>query len=234
MSRLESQRNQNLNKKIFLYILVIIALIYFIITVGVKLLINTVLFFTNFKSKDTVNNTEQQNSDLFLPPEVNDLPIATNEAKIIISGKTIKGKQLEIIVNDESQVKKNTDSDTFEETLDLKKGENEIYLTLTDKSKNIQKTTTTYKVTYKSEKPKLDISSPKDQEKFSKDEINISGETEKDNNVRINDLPGIVFADGKFSYSVKLKEGENKVKVEAIDIAGTIEKKELTVFYQKE
>jgi len=44
----------------------------------------------------------------------------------------------------------------------------------------------------------------------------------------------VVSGDGKFTYSVRIKEGENIIRVVATDVAGNEEVKEIKVIYEKD
>ena len=90
-----------------------------------------------------------------------------------------------------------------------------------------------YKISYLKDEPKLEISFPNDGASFSKadQEINIRGTTDPENAVKINDFIAIVDTEGNFSYILKLKEGENKIKIVAANLAGKTSEKELTVSY---
>lgn len=198
-------------------------------------MINTALFIAKLSQKDKTNQAKTTNvDDINLPPEIFDLPEATNSAKIKVSIQAVSSDKVLLYVNDQLQKEIEPNEDVFEQEIELKKGENSIYLISENQKTKQKKDSKTYQIIYKDEKPLLEITSPQDKEKTNKDEIQISGRTEKEVFVRINDFPVIVDSEGGFASSLKLKEGENKIKVEAKDIAGNTEIKELTIIYQKE
>jgi hypothetical protein len=88
-------------------------------------------------------------------------------------------------------------------------------------------------ISYLKSLPKLEISTPADGASFSKadSEINVSGNTDAENTVRVNDFIAIVDGAGNFSYLLKLSEGDNKIKITATNPAGSNTSKELTVSY---
>ena len=90
-----------------------------------------------------------------------------------------------------------------------------------------------YKISYLKGEPKLEIGFPSDGASFTKadQEINVSGTTDPDNTVKVNDFIAIVDTNGNFSYFLKLKEGENKIKIVATNPAGKTSEKEITVSY---
>lgn len=235
MTRLEKYRQKRYLSQIILSFFLLILVILFLGTIGLKLLINTSLFIANLshKNKPIADKTTTE-ENFILPPEIFDVPNATNSATIKITGKTTPQKKLVFYVNEEIQKEIVPENESFEEEIKLVKGENSLYLVLEDLQNDIKKQSKTYRIIYKDEKPKLEITAPYDQEIVAKGEIQIIGSTDKEVFVKINGLPTVVDAEGKFSYPMKLKEGANKITIEAEDLVGNRETKELTVNYQKE
>lgn len=221
--------------QIIFYLLLLILIIIFIATIGIKLLINTTIFVAEISHRNRdYSNQKTAKTDYILPPKILELPNATNSAKIPIIIKAVSGKNLSIFLNDDLYKEATLQENFFKTDIDLTPGENSIYLILEDPQTKEKKQSVMYRLIYKNEKPKLEITSPQNQEKVSKDEIVIAGQTDKEVFVKISNLPVVVDAEGKFSSTLKLTQGENKIKIEAQDIAGNIEIKELTVIYQKE
>ena len=222
-------------RRIVFYFFLLILTIIFVATIGIKFLINLTLFIADITHPKIENSFSQsKNLELFLPPEILEIPTATNSPKIKISGKATKGKNLSLFINNQLKEKIFLENDFFEMAIDLPSFKNSLYFILEDPKTKEKKQSNVYQVIYKKEKPKLEIISPKDQEKINQEEIVIIGKTDKEVMVKINDLPVVVSATGQFSYSLKLQSGENKIIVTATDIAGNQETKELTVIYQKE
>ncbi len=226
-----SHRQKKYNNQIYKYLIILVILVVFMGTIGVKMLINLSLFIAS-KSDNKV--TTQDNTSFLLPPTIDTIPDATNSAKIKISGSASSGNKLTLFVNDDRDGEVSIKDDEFETEVLLKKGSNEIYLTIENTKTKEKKESEKYHVIYINSKPKLDISSPHDGDKVSSQDITVSGSTDKDVNITINDSPVVISADQKFQYSLKLNEGENKIKVVATDIAGNQEIKEMTVTYKKE
>jgi hypothetical protein len=221
--------------QIILYLFLLILIVIFIATVGIKLIINITLYVAEITHQNRDKSIQQTTeTEFLLPPEISDLPNATNSAIILITTKATSGKNLSIYINDQLKKEILLQEDSVESEIELSPGENSIYLLLKDPKTRETKKSVIYKVIYKNKKPFLEITSPKDQEKFSKEDIQVMGKTEKEVFVRLNELPIVTDTEGKFSYNLKLKEGENKIIIVAQDIAGNIETKELTVIYQKE
>lgn len=178
--------------------------------------------------------SSENNTQYLLPPEIFNLPTATNSSVLKISGRADIGKDLQIFVNGVNQTEFNLTEETFETEINLEKGENLIYLILKDPQTNKKKKSEIYKVFYKAEKPRLEIIKPENNSIVKEEEIKIEGKTEKEVLVKINDNPVVVNANNEFIYPLKLQPGENKISIKATDIAGNEEIKELTINYQKE
>lgn len=205
-------------------------------TVGFKILFSASFFVSSLFSKRDEKVLTKTDEDFMATIDITDIPSATNSATVVISGSVLNIDSLDFYLND-SKVKTISvlNQDNFnEEIKDLVKGENEIYLIGKNKQSNKKKKSADFKVIYKSEKPKLEIKEPADNSKVSNQEIKVSGTTDKETFIKVNNLPIVVDAMGNFSTTVRLKEGENKIEVTAQDVAQNIELKTLTVTYQKE
>jgi len=233
MSRLENYQRKKGNTRILFYFVILIALLYFIFTTGIKLLINSSIFISNIGKKNT--QTESQiPQDFTLPPEILDYPTATNSAKANVSFRIALDKKYEIFVNDESIKKDISNEEKITQEIDLKKGDNTFYVLMTDDKLMSKKTSPTIKIVYSDTKPKLEISSPNSGDKVNREEISINGQTDKDIEIRINEMPVVLSSEYKFSQTVRLKEGENKFMIVAFDMAGNKTEKEITVSYVKD
>lgn len=175
---------------------------------------------------------EKTKEELLLPPRLAALPIATNSAKISISGFAESGSTIEIFLNDvlmgSALVSK---EEKFElSDLTLEEGENKIYAFTRVNNKRSPASRTIY-VAFKKSPPKLEISSPADNAVISDKErkVNIEGETDPDTSLSINGHWVIVKKDGTFSFELLLSEGENKIEIIARDAAGNEVSKTLSV-----
>ncbi len=208
-----------------------VLLIIFFATIGFKLLINTSLFIANITSGSRGSSTINS-QDFVLAPELLSLPDATSSASLAVHGTATDGSQLSIIVNGANQEELVVDGDTFDTNILLQKGLNEIYVEMRMKKLNIFKKSDTYSVLYQNEKPKLIIDSPTNGSRISQTDITVSGSTDPDVSVRVNGSPTIANAEGKFSASIRIKEGENKIVITATNRAGTVETQELTAIFE--
>lgn len=234
MGRLERVQEKKMKNTITMYIVVIFVILYFIFTFGIKLLLNTSSFISGLfpqPSTKPISKTE----DSFNSVDISSIPQATNSAKIIVSGSVLNFNIIDFYLNKVKVKEIQSTSDIFTEEIgDLEKGENSVYILAKSTDSKIEKSTITYKVFYKSEKPKLEITEPSDNSTTSNQEIKVKGNTDKETYIRINDLPVVVDANGSFETSVRLKDGDNQIQATATDIAGNIEMKTFKVTYQKE
>jgi cell division protein FtsB len=234
MGRLERVQEKKLRNKIILYIVILFLVLYFIFTFGIKLLLDSSSFIAGLfpqPSAKPLSKTE----DTFNSIDVSSIPQATNSAKFIVSGSVLNFDILDFYLNDKKVKEVESSSDTFNEEIgDLEKGDNNFYIQAKSKDGEIKKNTITYKVFYKNEKPKLEVSEPADNLTTNNQEIKVKGSTNKEVYIHVNDLPVVVDASGGFETTVRLKDGDNQIVVMAADIAGNMETKSLKVTYQKD
>lgn len=235
MSRLEEHRKRQYRNKVFLFIAVIAVLLFVMFQFGIKTLISATLFINNFGGGQKDTNTTNSQDDFFGTFELYEPPVATNSSQIEVSGTVSSYDALEFYINDEKVLDKRLTSESFVETIgDLKDGDNKIYVKALAKKEKKEQKSTVYTVKYKKDKPKLDVSEPQNNTKTDKVDIIIAGTTDIDVTIRINESPVVVDAQGNFRTSVRLKEGDNKVTITALDEAGNTEMKEINVKYEKD
>lgn len=236
MTRLENQQKKNYFRQIIFLSILILFFLFFLFTYGLKFIVNISLFLANLSHPQRNINYSKSEiiNEFLLPPEIYNIPTATNSSNIKINGKAESGKKLLIFVNGQIQHDFDLQDDFFETEITLEPSENLIYLVIKDPKTNKKRQSDLYKVVYKNKKPELAIISPENNSKVTQEEIKIEGKTEKEVFVKINNNPVVVNADGQFSYLVRLQQGENKFMISASDIAGNEEQKELTINYQKD
>jgi hypothetical protein len=234
MRRLERVQEKKMKNTIAVYAIILFVVLYLIFTFGIKLLLNTSSFVSGLFPQPSVKPLSKT-EDSFSSVDISSIPQATNSARIIVSGSTLNFDILSFYVNSQKVKEIELTSDIFSEEIgDLVKGDNNLYVLAKSKDNKTRKNTITYKVFYKSDKPKLEITEPADNSTTNNQEIKVKGNTDKETYIRINDLPVVVDADGSFETSVRLKDGENQVVATAQDVAGNIETKTLKVTYQKD
>ena len=214
------------------YIVLLILLLIFFGTVGVQLIIKASLMISGVSKPESDDKADEQS--YMSPPEIYAFPDATNSARLAISGRGTEKTDLIIYVNDEKVDTIALTSDDFATEISLKKGENTVYLESEDEKSKKIRSSDTYKILYLSGKPSLTIESPTPDQTFSTAETFVKGKTDTSVAIRINGSPAVVSVDGSFTYSARLKEGENEIIIEATDIAGNQESVTLKVKYEKD
>ena len=88
-------------------------------------------------------------------------------------------------------------------------------------------------VTYRNIPPSLSVDSPTDGQKFEKDQstARVSGKTDSGVKITVNGFWAVIDENNSFSYNLPLQNGDNTIKIEAVDQAGNKAEKEIKVTY---
>ncbi len=237
-SRLTRRAEQKTKRNLFLSILGIIVVIFLIFKFGLPLLVNASLFLSGLKGNQV--QVQKQDPSFIAAPILDPFPQATSSANIVISGISSKDQTIELYINDELVDKTETEEDgrfSFEEK--ITPGEKTIKAKAiedpTDGSGQAKESEFSQPIitAFKNSPPSLIISSPSDNQSFSKDQnsINVEGTTDSNVKITINGFWAITDSIGNFSYRLPLQSGENKIKIVATDIAGNKNEKEIKVNY---
>ena len=232
-SRLNKNTVKNTKKTIFLSILGIVILLFLLFRFGIGLIINFSLFLSG--SKDQQGLTGQNTLNYIAPPTLNPLPNATNSAYLIISGKSAKDITIELFINDENIDKVQTDKNgNFSFSQNLKNGDNQIKTRALYKDKKSD-FSNTFNIILKNSNPTLDINSPTEGQSFKKDQnsVNVTGKTDQGVSVTINGFWAVMEDSNNFSYILSLQNGDNDIKIVAIDQAGNKTEKSIRVNYSQ-
>jgi hypothetical protein len=183
------------------------------------------------KSDDPIT-TSKSELDVELPPQLETLPTYSNKDTIELKGNAVAGHVIEVVVNDEKIGETVVGSDNQFNYLNirLKEGDNTIVATSKnqDGSKSASATTS---IIYDRKPPKLELNDPNTDLSVAKEttQVTISGTTDTDALVSINDIQTVVNGDGSFHKVVGIKDGPNPIKVDAQDLAGNHKKLEFTI-----
>jgi bacillopeptidase F len=85
----------------------------------------------------------------------------------------------------------------------------------------------------------LDVSSPSDGQGFNKNQvntgntINVAGKTDQGVSVTVNGFWAVVDDNNNFSYTLPLQNGDNQIKIVAVDLAGNKTEKDLKVNFSQ-
>lgn len=216
----------------FFSILGIIVVLFLLFKFGVSALINFSLFLSGKGGE--LNSTTNQNSINFIPsPVLNPIVPATNSAQIIITGISQKDRKIELFLNsrkiDETDTENNGEF-RFEPT--LKKGTNTVSVRAVYKDKKSD-ASQKYIVEYKDTAPKLEVSTPSDGASFKKEDksVEVKGQTDANVTVTVNGFFAVTSENNSFSYVLQLHDGDNEVKILAVDNAGNKSEKTIKVNY---
>lgn len=180
--------------------------------------------------------TQEESIEAIAAPHFTNIPKATENGIITISGNVSDDNgTLEIFVNNRKSVTQEIENKTSFELKGIKLNEGENFVkgryTLNDRKSEFTKE---YRVNYAKEAPKLDEISPGDGTEFKRgdQEIEVRGKTEPQNTVMVNDFRAIVDENGRFSYFLRLNDGENTIKIKSVSPTGKETVKEIKVKYQ--
>lgn len=211
-------------------VLLILGVVFF----GIPLMARVSLVLDSLKGTSEPVQTE---NGVVLPPRFIPTYEATNSAKITIEGYGNEGETIEIFVNGEKRDKVVVSKEGLFSFFEIKLNEGENTITAIATGVNGKKSpeTDALLVIYKNTPPSLEIETPKDGDNFSgeKKEIIIKGKTDTGTKVYINDRMAIMEEEGKFEFNYSLSEGENILKIYAIDEAGNKKELEIKCNYQK-
>lgn len=215
-------------KNLYLSIFGIIFVLFLVFKFGIPLLVN----FSLLVSGDSSTEAEVKKISFISSPILDSLPEATNSAEIVVSGKSIGEAEIELFINDELVDKTSASKNgRFEFEQRLLDGSNKIYVRagVDDEKSDFSQS---FDVVFDGKTPELSITSPQDGQSFNKEQnrANVTGETEENVRITVNGFWAIVSGKS-FSYSLPLQNGENIIRVEALDIAGNKTQKEIKVTY---
>ena len=232
MKKRGSRLNKNIERKskrnIILSFLGIILILTFLIKIGIPLL--ATLSFQTGSLFGNKNIDSLKNSDDFVStPILNPLPEATNSARVEISGSSLPGYKVQLYINGELNDEETAGDGDFSFRRNLSEGENIIKLKATHNKKGSEFTDPTV-INIKLTPPEIEIETPTDGQEVSKSPFEVKGKTDSDSRVTINGYWAMMDND-RFSYMLPLKDGDNDIKVEALDEAGNKAEKVVRVKY---
>ena len=229
-SRLDKRKKKELTKQsLVLVVLSLVAILVFVFVVlpnAVQMLFNLLDQGTNLAP---IDNIPPQ------PPTISAPPEATPSAKLSLAGFGEAESKVYLIVNNQEQDLTQVNKDgQFSVVVELTEGENTIKLYSVDAAGN-ESINKSYQIVKDTQKPSIKIGYPEAGASFELKEeqtVNIQGETEPRAKVYINENLTYGNTQGLFSYRYRLEEGENKIKIKAIDLAGNEAEHELIVKYR--
>jgi bacillopeptidase F len=199
---------------------------------GVKALIGFSVFMDKLRG---ASPTPTQNQSVILPPTLDPPPEATNSATISVTGKGKADLTLIVYLNDAQFKKINvpTDGNFSIINVPLTDGANTISAKLSDDKGTLSELSNVVSVRYANTPPKLDVSAPADNSNVSGDPntVSVTGTTDDNVTVTINDRFVVIKSDNSFSYGYPLNDGDNILNIVAMDTAGNQTKITRKVIY---
>jgi len=230
-SRLSRRLERQSRKNLFLSVVGIIAVLVLLVRFGIPLLVNFSLFLSGQKKPD--ESSKSAGTAYLSPPVLDQRANATNSAEFIITGTAVKDEKIDLYVNDSLSDKKEAeDNGNFSFKVTLESGDNKIKAKAKKDGKESD-FSNELEVTYKNGPPGLSVSSPTDGQKFEKDQntIQVLGKTDSGVRITVNGFWAVIGENNNFSYSLLLQNGDNIIKIEAVDQAGNKTEKEIKVTY---
>jgi len=186
----------------------------------------------------TGSNTISDPTDTF-PPQVPVLsapPTATPSAQLNLDGYGEPASEVVLIVNAAEQSRhKIGDDGRFSAEVSLNEGENTISSYAIDANKNESTASKSWMVIKDSQPPKLEVSEPQPDQQIElrrNQQLSVKGMTDPNTKVYVNGRLAFTQADGQFSSSFQLQEGDNKLQFRVEDQAGNVTESEVNVKFR--
>ena len=163
-------------------------------------------------------------------------PTATHSAQVRLEGFAESNSQVILWLNGQETSKIKAEADgKFEVVADLTEGENLLRLMAEDAAHNRSEPSREYKILFDQTSPVITISQPTDGQQFelrTNQLLNIKGQTEPQAKIYVNDRLVFTKNDGSFNTNFQLQEGDNQLKIKAVDLAGNQTEQALTVKFR--
>ncbi len=233
-SRLRRSEDKREKRRIILAVSGTVAIVGFLGVFGLGLLEGFSLFLDKLRGAAP---QQQNQNQLILPPVLDPPQEATNSATTTVTGRGQADLTFILYVN-EKEFKKTAvppDEIVTIKNVQLDDGKNTISAKLSDEKGNLSELSNVVTITVINKKPDLDIASPNENATIfgDKNSVIVSGKTNPENQVTINDRFVVVRSDGSFDYTATLSQGNNNLKITATDNAGNQTTVERKIIYQR-
>lgn len=170
------------------------------------------------------------------PPSISSPVTATYSATIVVSGFSESESNVVLVLNGQESEKTTASTDgTFELKVPLAQAENSLAFYAIDKAGNESEVSRSYEITFDATPPSIELESPQDGQQFElrkNQSITVKGKTEANAKVYLNDRLVFANSDGSFSTNFQLAEGDNELRLRAIDKAGNELEQVVTVKFK--
>ena len=226
---INSEERKNTRSATF-YILLTIAAIAILYFIGIPALRRLASLVSSLRG----NNNKISNSDFTPPPppKFKYFPEFTNQQTLTLTGNTESGASVKLTFNGSPQEVLADNDGQFSFGVTLQDGINTFAATATDQSGNQSQKSDDHQITFDKKTPDLEITSPSDGSSYfgsNQRQITITGKTETDAKVTINDRIISVDDSGIFQYTTTLNEGSNTFNVKSTDQAGNTTEKNISL-----
>ena len=181
------------------------------------------------------HDTYQSNTENIapIPPYLAQIPEATQEDTIDISGQSEAGQKVVLYVDNSKVDETITDATGNFNFTGIKMSifPRKIFVRAVSDNGIESENSTEYTIVKDTEAPMLEITNPKETKldySNTGHSFEFTGKTEPGTTVYVNDQIAVVDSNGNFTTSYRLKEGGNEIKITAVDKAGN--ETETTVF----
>lgn len=230
-SRLLTVEEKRNRRKAVFYVFLTIILFLIFIFFGISSLAKLSSFIGGFQENNaTVDNDKLPPSK----PRFLTTVVATNSATLLIAGSSESKAEIIIIQNGKELEKvSSNDQGLFEKKIVLLEGKNQFIALARDQEENKSQNSEPIYITFDNTVPEISITEPQVYQFNGEKEqvVTITGKISEEAQILINDRIVPLSEDYNFSFSSKLNSGENKFIIRAIDRAGNIVEKELTLIF---
>jgi len=209
----------------------------------IVVLVGGLLFFGpkigSFFGLISVNRNPKSIKDTMSPPAptFTDPPVATKDDKITLNGVAEPGTTIRLFVNGPEKQTTLVDlAGVFIFTdIELNQGRNTIFAKSVDSNNNESDTSVTLTIELDKDSPDIKIESPTDGSivKNLDKRILIKGSINEKATIKINDRLAVQKSDLTFDFLLGVDEGDVKVTIEAIDLAGNKKEEILNLKYEE-
>lgn len=229
LSRIETKKEK---RRLTLAIIGILAIVGLLLIFGVKVLIGFSVFVENIRG---TGPTPTPSASIVLPPTLNSSYEATNSATISLTGSAQPKMTLIVYLNNDQFSKQVVPDDgTFTiEDIPLREGVNTISAKTQNNKDTMSDLSNVVSISYIAKPPALNVDNPQDNTTVTGDPntVTVSGSTDDNVTITINDRVVVVKSDNTFSYDFPLNDGDNVLTIVATDAAGNQTKIEKKVTY---
>lgn len=233
-SRLARTEGKRLMRQTWILLVITIVTLYSIFRWGVPMIINMAVFLGDLKASGEPIGQEDT-----LPPStpvLSYLPIATTSASLTINGYTEAEADVKLYRSGSELADTIADDSGNFEFLDvlLFEDENTFYTVATDLAGNESAQSNRVSIIFDTDAPELTIDTPSNDAQFfgeARRTITVNGSCDPNSDIRVNEYSVVVSAAGLYSTTIRLEEGDNHIKVVAIDKAGNQTEETVKVKY---